>query len=163
MANSLIKRRSTSLIIREMHMKTTVRDHCGTMGSGGISGALGMQVQFLAQWIKDLVLLQPWRRMQLQLGSDPWPGNFVCHFLGSQKQTNKKNTVRYHLVQVRMAIIKKKQRRSHCGTNRVCGVLGAATQIWAPAWHNGLRILSCCTYSWSCNYGLDLIPDLGMP
>ena len=23
----------------------------------------------------------------------------------------------------------KKQRRSHCGTNRVCGVLGAATQI----------------------------------
>ena len=30
-----------------------------------------------AQWVKDLSLPQPWLRFQLQLGSDPWPGNFV--------------------------------------------------------------------------------------
>ena len=30
----------------------------------------------LSQWAKDLGLLQVWRRSQLQLGFDPWPGNF---------------------------------------------------------------------------------------
>ena len=29
-----------------------------------------------AQWVKDLALLQLWCRSQLQLGLDPWPGNF---------------------------------------------------------------------------------------
>ena len=26
--------------------------------------------------LKDVVLLQMWHRMQLQLGFNPWPGNF---------------------------------------------------------------------------------------
>lgn len=29
----------------------------------------------LVQWVKD-PLLQLWCRLQLQLGFDPWPGNF---------------------------------------------------------------------------------------
>ena len=35
-------------------------------------GRTGMQVQSLAQWVKDLVLLQLPLKSQLQLGSDPW-------------------------------------------------------------------------------------------
>ena len=33
------------------------------------------------QWVKDLVLLQLWYRMQLQLGFDPWPRNFIMPLL----------------------------------------------------------------------------------
>ena len=29
-----------------------------------------------AQWVKDLVLLQLWHRLQLWLRFNPWPGNF---------------------------------------------------------------------------------------
>ena len=29
--------------------------------------------------LKDPVLLQPWHRSQLQLRSDPWPRNSICH------------------------------------------------------------------------------------
>ena len=32
-----------------------------------------------AQWVKDLALLQLWCRSQLQLRSDPWPRNSMCH------------------------------------------------------------------------------------
>ena len=31
----------------------------------------------LAQWVRDPALLHLWRRLQLQLGSDPWPGNTI--------------------------------------------------------------------------------------
>ena len=30
----------------------------------------------MIQWVKALVLLQLWRRLQLQLRLNPWPGNF---------------------------------------------------------------------------------------
>ena len=33
----------------------------------------------LAQWVKDMALLQLWLRLQLQLGSDSWPRNSICH------------------------------------------------------------------------------------
>ena len=36
-------------------------------------GSAGMRVPRLAQWIKDLALLQLW----LRLGSDPWPRNSI--------------------------------------------------------------------------------------
>ena len=32
----------------------------------------------LAQWVKDLVLLQLWLRSKLQLRSDPWSKNSIC-------------------------------------------------------------------------------------
>ena len=44
----------------------------------------------LAQWAKDLALpeLRLQLRSQLQLGSDPWPGNSICH--GAAKKEKKK-------------------------------------------------------------------------
>ena len=44
----------------------------------------------LAPWIekKDPVLLQLWRRLQLQLGSDPRPGNSMCCGTAKTKRTS---------------------------------------------------------------------------
>ena len=33
----------------------------------------------LSRWVKDPVLPQLWHRLQLWHGSDPWPGNPICH------------------------------------------------------------------------------------
>ena len=43
-------------------------------------GNTGIQVRSpaQAQWIKDTPLLQLQRRWQVQLRSDPWPGNSIC-------------------------------------------------------------------------------------
>ena len=51
-------------------------------------------IPILAQWIKDLVLLQLWFGSQLWLRSDPWPGNSICHraakiFFKLNKKQNK--------------------------------------------------------------------------
>ena len=44
-----------------------------------------------SQWVKNLVLLQLWQKLQLCLRFSPWPGNF--HVLWVQpKQTNKEET-----------------------------------------------------------------------
>ena len=44
----------------------------------------------LMQWVKDPVLPQLWLRLQLQLGSDPWPRNSICHGAAkNKKKTNK--------------------------------------------------------------------------
>ena len=39
---------------------------CGGVGS----------IPSLAQWVRDLVLPQLWHRLQLQVGFNPWSGNF---------------------------------------------------------------------------------------
>ena len=41
-----------------------------------VSGGTGLMIPSPAQWVKDLVLLQLWRRSQLQLGFSSCPGNF---------------------------------------------------------------------------------------
>ena len=41
----------------------------------------------MAQWFKDLVLLQMWHRLQLQLGFDPWLGD---PYAAVQKKKEKK-------------------------------------------------------------------------
>ena len=43
-----------------------------------------------AQWIKDSALSQLRLRLQLQLRSDPWPGNSVCHGAAKKKKKKKK-------------------------------------------------------------------------
>lgn len=63
--------------------------HCGTTGlvvswkrwDAGLTPGL-------AQWVKNLVLLQPKLRSQLQFGSNPWPGTSTCH--GQPKKKKKK-------------------------------------------------------------------------
>ena len=59
--------------------------HCLWGGSGSTPG--------LVQWVKDLVLLQLWRRSQLGLGFDPWPGNFhMLQVWPGKKKKKKKRT-----------------------------------------------------------------------
>ena len=41
-------------------------------------GASPGSIPSLAQWVKDLALLQLWLRSHLWLGSDPWRGNSIC-------------------------------------------------------------------------------------
>ena len=51
-------------------------------------GSARMRVQCLAQWVKDPAMLQ------LQLGSDPWPGNSICP--GAAKNEKKKKSALCH-------------------------------------------------------------------
>ena len=52
----------------------------------------GMQVQSQARHsgLKDLVLPELWCKLQLQLESDPWPGNSICHGCSRGKIKEKK-------------------------------------------------------------------------
>jgi len=40
----------------------------------------------VAQWVKDMVLLQVWHRLQLWLGSDAWLGNFHMSLVWQKKK-----------------------------------------------------------------------------
>ena len=53
----------------------------------------GSKVQCPAptQWLKDLVLPKLWTRSQLRLGSDPWPGNSICHRVAKKGKGKKMN------------------------------------------------------------------------
>ena len=43
----------------------------------------------LAQWVKDLVLLQLQYKSQLWLESDPWPRISICHRVAKKKKKKK--------------------------------------------------------------------------
>ena len=47
----------------------------------------------LGQWVKDLALLQLQLRLQLWLGSDPWPRNSKCHGVAKKKTTKPNNAL----------------------------------------------------------------------
>ena len=50
-----------------------------------------MQVSSLA-WhsgLKDSALPRPWHRLQLWLGSDPWPGNSIHHRVAKKEKKRK--------------------------------------------------------------------------
>ena len=56
-------------------------------GVGGISAVPGCRFSpWLAQWVKDPLLLQLCPRWQLWLRSDPWPGNSICHGVAKKKK-----------------------------------------------------------------------------
>ena len=40
----------------------------------------------MAQWVKDLVLLQLWCRLQLWLEFDPWPRNIHMPWVAAKKE-----------------------------------------------------------------------------
>ena len=50
----------------------------------------------MAQWVKDLVLLQLWYRSQLQLRFSPWPGNFHMPQAWPFKKIKKKSYFHNH-------------------------------------------------------------------
>ena len=41
-----------------------------------------------AQWVKDPTFPQLWFRLQLWLGSDPWPGTSMCHGAAKKRKNN---------------------------------------------------------------------------
>ena len=43
-----------------------------------------------AQWVKDPALPQLWLRSHLQLRSDPWPRNSICHKAAKNGRGKKK-------------------------------------------------------------------------
>ena len=52
---------------------------CGAMGLAASWECWDIgSIPSLAQWVKDLVLLQLRLRLQLHLASDLWPGNSIC-------------------------------------------------------------------------------------
>ena len=54
-------------------------------GIGAVSGASGRRFDPQpGAWVKHLALQQLWPRSQLQLESDPWPGNSMCHRLAKK-------------------------------------------------------------------------------
>ena len=102
-----MKRFSASLIIREMQIKTTVRGlPWWSGGKDSILSLHGAQVQFLI-----------WEQRSHRCGQKRATKKKKPHTKKNTKQTDKKKThththkkratVRYHLTQIRMAIIKK--------------------------------------------------------
>ena len=51
----------------------------------------------MALWVKDLTLLQLCHGWQLQLGFDPWPGNFDMPQMWPKKKEKKKKGNKYRL------------------------------------------------------------------
>ena len=78
----------TSEMIKRGHWGSSCRGTTGSAASlqhwdpGSIPGP--------AQWVKDLVLLQLQRRSQLQLRSDPWPGNPICRGVAKKEKKKKR-------------------------------------------------------------------------
>ena len=58
---------------------------CLCRGMGSIPSAV--------QWVKDLVFPQLWHRSQMQVGLDPWPGNFHMPQVPAEKKRKKKINV----------------------------------------------------------------------
>ena len=50
----------------------------------------------MAQQVKDPALPQPWRRLKLWYGFDPWPGNFHMPQMWPKK---KKMVIKHHYIE----------------------------------------------------------------
>ena len=88
---SLCWRSSRALLIIQVR-KPAQSSPYGTVGLAAVSLYLwdaGL-VPGLAQWVKDLVVVQLQRRSQPRLGSDPWPGNPVCCRVARKEKKRKK-------------------------------------------------------------------------
>ena len=69
--------------------------HCGATESVVLFAVLGCSFDpGLAQGVKDLALLQLGLRSQLQLRSDPWLGNSICHGLVKKEREREKKILK---------------------------------------------------------------------
>ena len=74
------------------HTKIHLSSHCGTMESVvSLECQNAVSIPGLAPWVKDLVSRQLPPRSQLQLRSDPLPGNSICLRTSKKKRKKKKN------------------------------------------------------------------------
>lgn len=64
---------------------------CGAAGSAAsVQGQDASSIPYLAQWVKDLTLLQLWHRWLLRLSSDAWPSNSICQGAAKKEKGGKK-------------------------------------------------------------------------
>ena len=69
--------------------------HCGATESVVLLAVLGCSFDpGLAQGVKDLALLQLGLGSQLQLRSDPWLGNSICHGLAKKEREREKKILK---------------------------------------------------------------------
>ena len=83
----------------------------------------------LAQWVKDLALLQLQHRLWLQLGLDPWPENFCMPQVWPKKKKKKKTKTP----------AKNKPKRAFQPGNSVWPVKGHSIQQQQKSWVNSSR------------------------
>ena len=64
-------------------------------GLGGVSEApRQISIPNRTQWVKDPALPQLWYRLQMWLGSDPWPRNSICRRVAKKKKKKKKDRMK---------------------------------------------------------------------
>ena len=79
-------------VVRSLDSELERSSRCGTMEpvvSLQHQNA-GRLIPSLAQWVKDLALPQLWRRSELWLRSDPWPGNCICLRVAKKEKKKRK-------------------------------------------------------------------------
>ena len=74
----------------------------------------------LAQWVRLLVMLQQWLRSCLQLKSDPWPGNTICHRVAKKKK--KKSSISDREINSGMKI-RKMNMMSRDSKHKICKIV----------------------------------------
>ena len=92
-------------------------------------GSPGKQVWSLAQWVKGLVLPQLQLRSQLQLGSDSWPGNSICHGAAKKKKRlyNFSDCNIIHTYYPHIPLIQK-ERKKYCPLFHLLGI--STVNVW---------------------------------
>ena len=96
-------------------LSTTPGNPVWLNGISSILGALGRRFDPRPSTVKDLALLQLQLRLQLQLGSDPWPRSSIC--LGAKKKKNHTFAIEQANDSIKMCGL---NNNSHCLSCTLC-------------------------------------------